>query len=98
MTFAHLCSVEGENRIDETLKLLIELAEQKRHRRHAAAAGGNLIVKDVMQLAMVGSGRIGANMARRLITGGYQCVLFDMSLKASQICFAKPLGAAELGH
>jgi len=28
VTFAHLCSVEGENRIDETLKLLIEFAEQ----------------------------------------------------------------------
>ena len=27
MTFAHLCSVEGENRIDETLKLLIEFAK-----------------------------------------------------------------------
>ena len=51
-----------------------------------------------MQLAMVGSGRIGANMVRRLIKGGYQCVLFDMSLKVSQICFAKPLGTAELGH
>jgi len=46
----------SKNRIDETLKLLIELAEQKRHRRHAAAAGGNLIVKDVMQFAMVGRG------------------------------------------
>ena len=28
MTLAHLCSVEGENRIDETLKLLIEFAKQ----------------------------------------------------------------------
>jgi len=28
VTFAHLCSVEGENRIDETLKLLIEFAKQ----------------------------------------------------------------------
>jgi len=28
VTFAHLGSVEGENRIDETLKLLIEFAKQ----------------------------------------------------------------------
>src|ERR1700755_2443729 len=34
-----------------------------------------------MQLAMIGLGRMGANMVRRLIRGGHQCVVFDMSSK-----------------
>jgi 6-phosphogluconate dehydrogenase len=36
----------------------------------------------LMQLGMVGLGRMGANMVRRLIKGGHQCVVFDMSPKA----------------
>jgi 6-phosphogluconate dehydrogenase len=35
-----------------------------------------------MQLGMIGLGRMGANMVRRLIKGGHQCVVFDMSAKA----------------
>ena len=35
-----------------------------------------------MQLGMVGLGRMGANMVRRLMKGGHQCVVFDMSSKA----------------
>ena len=35
-----------------------------------------------MQLAMIGLGRMGANMVRRLIKGGHQCVVFDRSPKA----------------
>ena len=35
-----------------------------------------------MQLAMIGLGRMGANMVRRLIKGGHRCVVFDMSPKA----------------
>src|SRR5258705_7590850 len=35
-----------------------------------------------MQLGMIGLGRMGANMARRLLAGGHQCVVFDMSPKA----------------
>src|SRR5262245_11191761 len=30
-----------------------------------------------MQLGMIGLGRMGANMVRRLIKGGHQCVVFD---------------------
>jgi 6-phosphogluconate dehydrogenase len=37
-----------------------------------------------MQLGMVGLGRMGANMARRLLRGGHDCVVFDMSPKAVQ--------------
>ena len=32
-----------------------------------------------MQLGMIGLGRMGANMVRRLLKGGHQCVVFDMS-------------------
>ena len=35
-----------------------------------------------MQIGMVGLGRMGANMARRLLKGGHSCVVFDMSAKA----------------
>ena len=35
-----------------------------------------------MQLGMIGLGRMGANMVRRLLRGGHQCVVFDMSPKA----------------
>ncbi len=32
-----------------------------------------------MQLGMIGLGRMGANMARRLMKGGHQCVAYDRS-------------------
>ena len=35
-----------------------------------------------MQIGMIGLGRMGANMARRLMHKGHQCVVFDMSPKA----------------
>src|ERR1700720_4697561 len=35
-----------------------------------------------MQVGMVGLGRMGANMVRRLLKGGHQCVVFDVSPKA----------------
>ena len=35
-----------------------------------------------MQLGMIGLGRMGANMVRRLIKGGHDCVVFDMSRTA----------------
>jgi 6-phosphogluconate dehydrogenase len=35
----------------------------------------------MMQLGMVGLGRMGANMVRRLLRGGHRCVVFDMSPK-----------------
>src|SRR5262249_23892957 len=36
----------------------------------------------VMQLGMIGLGRMGANMVRGLLKAGHQCVVFDMSPKA----------------
>ena len=35
-----------------------------------------------MQLGMIGLGRMGANMTRRLIKGGHECVVFDRSTQA----------------
>ena len=30
-----------------------------------------------MQIGMIGLGRMGANMARRLMKGGHECVVYD---------------------
>jgi len=50
-----------------------------------------------MQLGMVGLGRMGANMVRRLIRAGHNCVVFDMSPKAvEELVKEKALGAASL--
>ena len=35
-----------------------------------------------MQLGMIGLGRMGANMVRRLMRGGHECVVFDRSADA----------------
>src|SRR5215467_12419026 len=35
-----------------------------------------------MQLGMIGLGRMGANMVRRLLKGGHDCVVFDATPKA----------------
>ena len=32
-----------------------------------------------MQLGMIGLGRMGANMVRRLMKAGHQCVVFDLN-------------------
>jgi 6-phosphogluconate dehydrogenase len=37
-----------------------------------------------MQLGMIGLGRMGASMVRRLLKGGHQCVVFDRSPQAVQ--------------
>src|ERR1051326_6421469 len=50
-----------------------------------------------MQLGMVGLGRMGANMVRRLIRNGHDCVVFDMSPKAvSELVKENAIGANSL--
>ena len=50
-----------------------------------------------MQIAMIGLGRMGANMVRRLQGGGHRCVVFDMSAKAvGELVKEKAIGAADL--
>ncbi len=48
-----------------------------------------------MQLGMVGLGRMGANMVRRLIKGGHQCVVYDQSPQAVKSLVAEKATGAE---
>jgi 6-phosphogluconate dehydrogenase len=48
-----------------------------------------------MQLGMIGLGRMGANMVRRLLQAGHQCVVFDMSAKAVQDLAAEGASPAD---
>jgi 6-phosphogluconate dehydrogenase len=52
-----------------------------------------------MQLGMIGLGRMGGNMVRRLLQGGHGCVVFDVAPQAVQE-FTKhgAVGAASLGE
>ena len=50
-----------------------------------------------MQIGMVGLGRMGANMVRRLLRGDHHCVVFDVSPKAvEELVQEKAVGAANL--
>ena len=49
-----------------------------------------------MQIGMIGLGRMGANMVRRLLKGGHECVVFDRSPKAvEELVKEKAVGAAD---
>ena len=51
-----------------------------------------------MQLGMIGLGRMGANMVRRLLKSGHDCVVFDRSAKAVEdLVKEKATGATALG-
>jgi 6-phosphogluconate dehydrogenase len=61
----------------------------------AAASEEDLLV----QLGMIGLGRMGANMVRRLLKGAHQCVVFDMSAKAvAELAKEKAVGTASLAE
>jgi 6-phosphogluconate dehydrogenase len=50
-----------------------------------------------MQLGMIGLGRMGANMVRRLLRNGHQCVVFDMNpANVKQLVADGAAGAASL--
>jgi len=50
-----------------------------------------------MQIAMVGLGRMGANMVRRLMRGGHRCVVFDRSADTvKQLAGEGAVGASSL--
>jgi 6-phosphogluconate dehydrogenase len=52
-----------------------------------------------MQIGIIGLGRMGANMARRLLKRGHHCVVFDMSPKAVQELVAeKAVGSSSLAE
>ena len=51
----------------------------------------------MMQLGMIGLGRMGANMVRRLIKDGHQCVVYDQSAESvQQLSKEKAIGASSL--
>jgi 6-phosphogluconate dehydrogenase len=50
-----------------------------------------------MQLGMIGLGRMGANMVRRLLKGGHRCVVFNRSPKAvNELVQEKAAGSSSL--
>jgi 6-phosphogluconate dehydrogenase len=50
-----------------------------------------------MQIGMIGLGRMGANMVRRLLNGGHQCVVFDRSPKmVTELTQLKAVGSSSL--
>jgi 6-phosphogluconate dehydrogenase len=52
-----------------------------------------------VQLGMIGLGRMGANMVRRLLNGGHQCAVFDKSPEAvAELVKEKAVGAASLAE
>ena len=49
-----------------------------------------------MQLGMIGLGRMGANMVRRLMRGGQECVVFDVSANAvEELAQEQAVGATD---
>lgn len=51
-----------------------------------------------MQIGMIGLGRMGANMARRLMRGGHECVVHDGSADAvAQLQKEGAVGATSTG-
>jgi 6-phosphogluconate dehydrogenase len=52
-----------------------------------------------IQLGMIGLGRMGANMVRRLLRGGHQCVVYDRSPEAVQeLVKERAVGAGSLAE
>jgi 6-phosphogluconate dehydrogenase len=50
-----------------------------------------------MQLGLIGLGRMGANMVRRLLKNGHQCIVFDLSPKAvAELVGEQATGASSL--
>ena len=92
---------EADLRHDSSTNALI-----RRYRSSGRLRGSDLEVNNqeirrskgvTMQLGMIGLGRMGANMVRRLINGGHDCVVFDMSQTAVQtLVKEKATGAASL--
>ena len=51
-----------------------------------------------MQLGMIGLGRMGANLVRRLVRDGHECVVFDLNQQAvAQLAGEGATGASSLG-
>ena len=51
-----------------------------------------------MQIGIVGLGRMGANIARRLMRSGHDCVVFDANLAASLALGKEGAKSSDLAH
>src|SRR5436309_4493184 len=52
-----------------------------------------------MQLGIIGLGRMGANMVRRLLESGHQCIVYDRSAKAvADLVAAKASGSSSVAE
>jgi 6-phosphogluconate dehydrogenase len=64
---------------------------------HTRTADNLMKNRPTMQLGMIGLGRMGSNMVRRLIKNGHRCVIFDQLPKAvKDLAKGKAVGAASL--
>jgi len=79
-----------------------DLAEDREGTAGCIGAAGDEIGVDeekgsCLQLGMVGLGRMGANMVRRLLKGGHECVVFDRSPGVvEELVKDKALGSSSL--
>ena len=73
-------------KLKESATSIVSFSKHRWPTRSAQPRSNDVIVASIkrstMQLGMIGLGRMGANMVRRLLKDGHQCVVFDMSPKA----------------
>src|SRR5262249_53373386 len=73
-----------------------ERSEPRRGRRRTRRTIGTA-KESVMQIGMIGLGRMGANMVRRLLAGGHRCVVHDRSPEAiAELARARAVGASTI--
>lgn len=48
-----------------------------------------------MKIGMIGLGRMGSNMVRRLMRGGYQCVVYDRHTEAVEVLHSEGAASAK---
>src|SRR6185436_14982711 len=57
------------------------------------------VEKDIMQIGMIGLGRMGGNMVRRLLAAGHHCVVYDRQpAAAAALIDAGALGSTSTAH
>src|SRR5439155_4241373 len=67
---------------------------RRRRGIHGTSTSGCVARGGAMQVGMIGLGRMGANMVRRFMRGGYQCVVHDVSKDAVQALAREGAGGA----
>src|SRR5271168_818057 len=65
--------------------------------KHHRVRACGLEERNSMQLGMIGLGRMGSNMVRRLMKAGHECAVFDRSAKAvDDLAREKAVGSSSL--